>query len=698
MTTLAFDIAVSRRFKNKTGRGQRGFNNSFYTERHTLDSLAATLATGWPVTMVHKHAAPGEAARQRGVKTARITENFLSQQVIFLDDDRQQPGVVDSWLHDPFFCQYGAFFYESASSRPGAEKGRAGFILDRPITDRGQLKRVQKALMWRYPHVDQSTHDVTRIWYGAEGSQIHKIGQVLPWSVLEREVLQPYGLMLTEREVQAEQQRQQHRAELEKAQQEGRVDNDPGSLAHYLAKTLDGIFNFVAGQQHGRHRAIFWAGVKVGEFTAASWAAPHRAELADVDHRIIAAARANGYHQDHAHGQDSEVLRTFNDGCRLGETTPAPMPELIRPAAQPAQQPAKEPGEKKREKAARKAAVLAAAAARRAELEKRYQAAYAPGVVPFAIADDDEYRQLVVTARAAFGSAREWAEHVLLYFPELDAAHELAVKLTENREQRQDYCGRPVLKFMPDGSHEIGHWCCGYCDRCKHEQARLIKEKINCLTGSPSHPMEIIYFQVRTKEDRREWVRWFKAHELLYQVLPVGPADDVAYDILAEYTKDQSANLAKKFKEETVTLWEFVDPLTLGPAQLESWVNTPAGERRSGKLLGNIRELWKEFEHRPAWACDKDDPAACEIEIPGVVMLSSEIEPPACEEEVTSLEELQNALYDCHQRFVDKLIKRKSVILSVYSKLCYTPKTTVPALLADFNRRQAELRARQQRE
>ncbi len=167
---------------------------SFRTENHTLQSLAKHLTNGYPVTMVHHKIKIRRPNVYRQPSTPRVTENFISMQMIFLDDDRAQPGVIDEWMNDEFFLNYGAFLYESASSQPEAEKARAAFLIDKPIKDGDLFKEIQKALMYRYPFVDQSTHDITRVWYGSENAPIYlsRLGNILPFEILENEILTPY--------------------------------------------------------------------------------------------------------------------------------------------------------------------------------------------------------------------------------------------------------------------------------------------------------------------------------------------------------------------------------------------------------------------------------------------------------------------------------------------------------------------------
>lgn len=334
MDELTFQVDVSRTYRNKTGYKAGGYklNSSFETETHTPESFLETvIKEGWPYTMVHWKRSPQETgAAARGVKTAKHHENFISRQELTADDDSQTPGVINFWLHDPFFARYGWAFVESVNSRPGiAEKGHPTLIFDHPITDPKLYKLCAKAFIWRYPRVDKSVHNVDRTIYNAQKARVHWLGNICPFEVFEREILGPYRAYLAEVEARRKAEARRRQAELRRARQEGRLLKDGRAVEKYLQASLTGIFDFVARQTDNRHAAIFWAGTHIGALAAAPWTMRHLHLFAEVEPRIIEACRANGY-INHPNGGEPEILRTFNDGRRAGAADPAPEPELYK--------------------------------------------------------------------------------------------------------------------------------------------------------------------------------------------------------------------------------------------------------------------------------------------------------------------------------------------------------------------------------
>jgi hypothetical protein len=328
MTKLTFQVDVSRTYRNKTGYKVGGYrlNSSFKTEIHTSESFRETvIKEGWPYTMVHLKRSPQETgAAARGVKTAKHRENFISRQELTADDDSKGPGVIDFWLHDPFFARYGWAFVESVNSRPGmAEKGHPTLIFDHPITNPVLYKLSAKAFIWHYPRIDKSVHNVDRTIYNAKKARVHWLGNICPFDVFEREILEPYRAHLAEVEARRKAEVRRRQAELRKARQEGRLVKDGPTIEKYLQASLEGIFDFVAGQTDNRHAAIFWAGTHIGALAAAAWTLSYNHLFSNVELRIIEACRANGY-IDHPNGGEQEILRTFNDGRSAGAADPAP--------------------------------------------------------------------------------------------------------------------------------------------------------------------------------------------------------------------------------------------------------------------------------------------------------------------------------------------------------------------------------------
>jgi hypothetical protein len=326
-----FKIDVSRTYRNKEGykAGAYRLNTSFETEIHTPETfLNNVIRRGWPYTMVHHKRSPEETgAAARGVSTPKHYENWLGRQELTGDDDSGAPGVIDFWLRDDWFKQYGFAFVESVNSKPGqAEKGHPTIIFDRPVIDLALYKECMKALAFKYYRLDPLSN-ADRTWFNAEGARVHKLGNICPWVVFERDILQPY------RDHQAEQlgkrraERKRQQAAYKEAQRTGRTDDGDDAIDDYIKATLEDTFNWLATRPRGRHAALYAAGVRVGRLRAAEWAP--WVPFANIENEAIRATHANGYFNAYAHS-DKEVLRTFNAGLSRGELDPAPRPRLYR--------------------------------------------------------------------------------------------------------------------------------------------------------------------------------------------------------------------------------------------------------------------------------------------------------------------------------------------------------------------------------
>lgn len=121
----------------------------------------------------------------------RKKTNFESQQVIMLDIDntvviendggRKQiiKSPKDSYvsineiLQDKFIQDNASFIYKTFSNKPSHEKYRIVFILDKEITESYIIEELYAILLAKYPFVDKSCKDTTRIFFG--GSEFIEI-------------------------------------------------------------------------------------------------------------------------------------------------------------------------------------------------------------------------------------------------------------------------------------------------------------------------------------------------------------------------------------------------------------------------------------------------------------------------------------------------------------------------------------------
>lgn len=121
----------------------------------------------------------------------RKKTNFESQQVIMLDIDNTvvselESGLkkiikspkgsyvsIDEILKDKFIQDNASFLYKTFSNKPTHEKYRIVFILDKEVTESYIIEELYSKLIAKYPFVDSSCKDTTRIFFG--GSEFIEI-------------------------------------------------------------------------------------------------------------------------------------------------------------------------------------------------------------------------------------------------------------------------------------------------------------------------------------------------------------------------------------------------------------------------------------------------------------------------------------------------------------------------------------------
>jgi hypothetical protein len=200
-------------------------------------------------------------------------------------------------------------------------------MLDKPITDYELAKEVERAF-WhgqhgRYPFMDSSI-DPTNTIYNADQATIHRFDNILPWEVLECEILTPYRERVKAEQERRERERAEHRAKLEQQKADGKTASDDVKRK-VLQAYYDAIFSNLAGMTNGRHTGLLSAGSGVANIKATDWASDYLDITDDADERAIQACKANDYYNDYAHSDD-EVLRTFHHGLNTTQVRPLDEP------------------------------------------------------------------------------------------------------------------------------------------------------------------------------------------------------------------------------------------------------------------------------------------------------------------------------------------------------------------------------------
>lgn len=312
--STTFRVDVSRKYKNKEGykAGGGALNTSFVTEKHTPESFLQVIKSGYAYTMVHKKIDPKvTGADKRRVKTPKHIENFVSSQVLTLDDDRGTDSVIWDWLDDSFFSKYGFAFAESSSSTQRKQKGHAIFIFDREINDPVLYKDCLRAACTYYGKRVDWLVNIDRTIYNGENQPVHVLGNICPFEVFETEILNPWR---------DEQIKQSKELEEKRKNLPVFVQNGSDNLySAYIQGYLNWIAEHVASKQKGQNRniAVYWAGRCIGGLHNTDWAQPYLHLTNGFGDKIITASIQNGYYNEYA-GYDSEILRIYERGIAAG--------------------------------------------------------------------------------------------------------------------------------------------------------------------------------------------------------------------------------------------------------------------------------------------------------------------------------------------------------------------------------------------
>lgn len=356
--------------------------------------------------------------------------------------------------------------------------------------------------------------------------------------------------------------------------------------------------------------------------------------------------------------------------------------DRILSQAQPWQPVSKAPGPKELERLAVREKYLTEARARREALQTRQQAHYKADIIPFVIADDEEYQREVSRVRETFTSAAAWREFVTFNFDELDPEHEYRVKIEENKEAKMAFCGKPYKRLTATGEIKAGRILCGLCESCKKlDRLNLRRALETAILADPEQCLMIV--TVACKAERARITRRLRENRLLDKVLPVASELQGEYDILMP---SAAADLVGEYEPRELLIAHLND------ARLDRWLMTPAGERQSGKLIPSRREL-REVGEPDRFERDPDYPDVIPLDLPGVVC-EGFLPEVAIDHEVHDATGLQSALNEIADRQRKILFKRGHVIYGVITSKKYYALSDVPTICQLFNERNEALKAK----
>jgi hypothetical protein len=341
------------------------------------------------------------------------------------------------------------------------------------------------------------------------------------------------------------------------------------------------------------------------------------------------------------------------------------------------------------------------AAAREAK-EARLKPVFKADVIPFIIFDENEYIKRIVSARANFTNAREWAEFIEAHYPELDPLHEYAVKLAENREDRVSFCGKALHRTDATGCMVRKHAMCGCCEKCKEIDRANLRRFIgdNLLAEGE----DIIMLEVPDKRTRALWTRRCRMAGVAYK----------AYAVCDGYHILMAGAIVATWPE-VLDIGQFVDRVDLTDDLLNAWHLIPS--------KNDLRALYREKEKyevvmpemvevNRVVIKDRDgeiqynkngtpktravlapkDPDIITVFLPGVFADTDYPPAPLPVAPVYDLQSLQAALDEIGQQLLDRTVKQGHVVYGVSKKKMYTSNVTLPELIKDFNAQQEALR------
>lgn len=109
----------------------------------------------------------------------RTDENFVSRQLIMVDIDDGM--TIQELFNDEFYNEYGAGFYTTASHTDEHHRFRILFVTEQPITDKEQMKKIIRGLLFVFKSGDISCKDASRLYYGVPNCVIkERTNKILP--------------------------------------------------------------------------------------------------------------------------------------------------------------------------------------------------------------------------------------------------------------------------------------------------------------------------------------------------------------------------------------------------------------------------------------------------------------------------------------------------------------------------------------
>lgn len=165
-------VAINRHVKNKIARDDSvGWSQATYKFENlelTPDAFIAEVRAGF--------------AFCAWLKGQRKSKNFQCMQVLAVDIDSGL--AIEEVLAHPFFQKFGWFIYTTPSHRPDAPRFRIVFLMEQPIENEQRMKLAYTGIIRMFAG-DRSCADASRLFFGAENCEVHRVDRVLPMEQVE---------------------------------------------------------------------------------------------------------------------------------------------------------------------------------------------------------------------------------------------------------------------------------------------------------------------------------------------------------------------------------------------------------------------------------------------------------------------------------------------------------------------------------
>lgn len=316
-----FCVDVNRNFTDKVKPSDNRFRKlcmTFNTERLTIDQLVATIRAGFTVTAPHHKkqwpklnndgtpeiTAWGEPA----MTTYRVKRNVIGVSFVALDcDTGDHNSTLEYWCNDPFAQKYASFVYTTASHTLTAPRCRVVFVFDNMLTvENGEL--FIRALMAKYPHVDQICKDACRLFYGSKNCEYKVIGNIMPAAAAVE-----FG--------------REWLASLPPEPEPEPVKRTPpqgggGQIYQYVDVAINKIIGNLESLTSGRHGAMLSAILSLYGLKKASWLTGEAVGLLDnIERLVMGAMSKNGYIAKYG---KADILRALKEGWHKAQPATGP--------------------------------------------------------------------------------------------------------------------------------------------------------------------------------------------------------------------------------------------------------------------------------------------------------------------------------------------------------------------------------------